>query len=270
MKRRIKIKLLFLSFCLVPGLYAQVTVGTVEMPADGALLQLKTTTGVAGGDKNANGGLLLPRVSLVSYQSLEPILSNVSEEEMKRHAGLVVYNLTDVAPLAKGLAVWNGKQWWCITNKEIEKNIGMEVKKNLYKQKTADSLRLVPIHSIEARMRPEVAGDQQSYAYPQFRMGEGYIPDGDSAVYQYHIAQFWSVQRPGGTVSGYSNDIKKIKLASNSAYTDFINSSLSTEERNEVWMYDSTGNQIFHVHFFIMGTASASDDKIYAVIVERF
>ena len=67
MKIKNKLKLLIcltlLSFVYTKG---QVTIGNDESTAQGALLQLKDQTGITNGDANANKGLGLPRVKLLS------------------------------------------------------------------------------------------------------------------------------------------------------------------------------------------------------------
>ncbi|MDR0833320.1 MAG: hypothetical protein LBN93_03935, partial [Candidatus Symbiothrix sp.] len=63
-------KIMLVATLLVTGNYslitvtAQVTIGSLDEPAKGALLELKTQTNLTGGATTDKGGLLLPRVQL--------------------------------------------------------------------------------------------------------------------------------------------------------------------------------------------------------------
>jgi hypothetical protein len=272
MKTSFKIKLLLLCLYLFPNLHAQVNIGTVELPADGAMLQLKSITGATAGGKNAEEGLLLPRVALVNHTSLEPAVTGASEKEMKEHAGLVVYNLTENAHLTKGLAVWSGTQWSCIRNQEMTANTGMDVKKNLYSDTQPNPNNSVVFHSIEVNMKPS---NTVYYGIPQFRVTDSFKPTGaETGIYEYQITQYWNedVNKEG---DGYSNQIfkKEFNAASHSTYTnlDFNGTgAMSPLERNEVWMYDDTNSTIFHIQFFVMGENTLLAKKTYAILVEQF
>jgi hypothetical protein len=109
---------------------AQVTIGSNNPPAKGALLELKTQepsaniqsvtdAGNITVDQNG-GGLGLPRVQLVDRTTLEPFVSITDPEWTsgtshirEYHAGLTVYNLTDdpAINLRQGVYVWNGSKW---------------------------------------------------------------------------------------------------------------------------------------------------------------
>ncbi len=104
---------LLLSFGIT--LSAQVTVGSDEDPEKAALLDIKSQQATTlGGVTSDKGGLLLPRVALEDKGSLSPFF-NVSDpdyqNQMKRHTGLMVYNLTNDTGLERGIYVWNGQQW---------------------------------------------------------------------------------------------------------------------------------------------------------------
>ena len=100
-------------------LKAQVTIGTLESPVPGAILQLKSVGDAeSNGDVNATKGLALPRVALIKHDQLQPMYSAdeaaaLSTEVKLAHKGLVVYNLTDdpEEPLSIGLNYWDGEQW---------------------------------------------------------------------------------------------------------------------------------------------------------------
>jgi hypothetical protein len=102
--------------------YSQVTVGSVNEPAAGAVLQLKETE-VNDGSPNSSRGFALPRVELTDKYMLYPMFqsdgaggyvagtnSYVKATEDARHTGLLVYN-TGNSQLAKGIYCWNGNEW---------------------------------------------------------------------------------------------------------------------------------------------------------------
>lgn len=105
---------LVISFILPLYLHGQVTIGTREKPAEGALLQLKNIENVTDGTANANKGLIIPRVKLESSNSLKGI-STESNEDPLTYAGLVVFNSNKIdnecALLPQGMYVWDGSSW---------------------------------------------------------------------------------------------------------------------------------------------------------------
>jgi hypothetical protein len=266
MKRKKMLKIQLLLFCLYlfsPS-YAQVTIGINEEPAEGALLQLKDIANAASGDKNAEKGLLMPRISLISHTTLEPLVRNASKKEEKECTGLIVYNLTENDYLKKGIVVWNGSEWKNIKNNERTKSVDVEVMKRLYKSQKPVMSNSVSSGSMEISMQEGIP--IKHYAYPMFRIINSYKPSGkEERKYLYQITQYWEG-------IGYSNDveIRTFKTNDYSTYQDFIGSTMSTLERNEVWMYDETGDTVFHIHFFVMGQNTADAIKIYAILAEEF
>jgi hypothetical protein len=110
------------------GVKAQVTIGLDKEPAKAALLEIKTKEPpeeafIITDDKNitsADGGFLLPRVKLVSTTTLEPFIStgdlewtNNTNSLKARHAGLMVYNLTNTGNgvLYPAVYTWDGEKW---------------------------------------------------------------------------------------------------------------------------------------------------------------
>jgi hypothetical protein len=111
---------------------AQVTVGSLSDPQQGALLEIKSkeSTLAAGGvvtdktnetvDENGGGGLLFPRVWLTDLTTMDPLIdsngndwtSNAGQLKEK-HAGMVVYNIHEdkTNKLEQGLYVWDGAKW---------------------------------------------------------------------------------------------------------------------------------------------------------------
>ena len=113
-----------LAMLTMQVLNAQVTVGSLEPPVSGSLLQLKTINDSASkGDFNATKGLGLPRVALVKKDELQPMYSAadaaaLTADQKMAHKGLIVYNLTDDdnEGLASGLNFWNGEKWNSLQN----------------------------------------------------------------------------------------------------------------------------------------------------------
>lgn len=94
--------------------YGQVTIGSDDPPALGALLQLKD--GDYGNGSNAKKGLGMPRVNLHSLGIFKiGTADEITDQESKqRHIGLVVYNMRKretADRLCPGLHVWQGDKW---------------------------------------------------------------------------------------------------------------------------------------------------------------
>jgi len=96
----------FLLFCTQFS-FSQVTIGGIEKPVHGALLQLKNIEGVDDGSPNSTKGLLLPRVNLMADGKIEN--SNYTLNLSTK--GLVIYNVQETDDYCKGLHVWNGSGW---------------------------------------------------------------------------------------------------------------------------------------------------------------
>jgi len=124
---------LLLAAFLLPAVnyvQAQVTIGSGEAPSYGALLELKTqqagTVTNVGDDTNITskeGGLLLPRVKITGFTSLNSVVKdgdNLSDEDKYKLAGLMVYNI-NVVPnvLYLGVYVWNGTEWAFLTDSKV-------------------------------------------------------------------------------------------------------------------------------------------------------
>jgi hypothetical protein len=268
MKTLVKIKLLLLCLYLFPDLQAQVTIGIMEMPAEGALLQLKNIAGAGNGEKNADKGLLMPRVSLSDYKSLSPALTtNLTAEEMKKHAGLIVYNLTESTEkkLTKGLMVWSGVEWNSIENNVMTEDTGMEIQKLVYNDTKPRENSSVLFQSIEVRMKE--GSSQAYYGYPQFKLTDlSTLP----RIYKYHFTQYWATSTT--TDIGYSNDVKQIEWSAsdNIDYKNFVDNDISLSERDETWIYDETSNEIYHIQFIVIGKNDANATKTYAILAEKF
>jgi len=113
-----------LAMLTMQVLTAQVSVGSLEPPVPGSLLQLKTINDdVSKGDFNATKGLGLPRVVLVKKNELQPMYTALeaaalTADQKMAHKGLIVYNLTedDNEGLALGLNFWDGEKWTSLQN----------------------------------------------------------------------------------------------------------------------------------------------------------
>lgn len=111
--------LLISPLTIYSGLKAQVTIGTGEPPAKGALLELKDNNPDKDNITSKTGGLVLPRVKLENNKTLEPFIKLNDNEwstsqinETKRiHTGLMVYNLNTENNFQQGIYVWDGNQW---------------------------------------------------------------------------------------------------------------------------------------------------------------
>jgi hypothetical protein len=119
MKKIILISLICLSSVQI--LKSQVTIGSSNEPVKAALLDLKTKNPEADNvtvENGKGGGLVLPRVQLVSKTTLEPFIPTTDsdwltkEAEMKKlHIGMMVYNLKSNSVFSPGIYVWAGTEW---------------------------------------------------------------------------------------------------------------------------------------------------------------
>ncbi|MDR1919758.1 MAG: hypothetical protein LBQ65_08960 [Tannerellaceae bacterium] len=262
MKTIKKITGLLFCLCILSNLSAQVTIGTTEAPAEGALLQLKDIVNAAEGGENAKKGLLMPRVALVDYTKLDPMFPGASDDQKKEHAGLIVYNLTEDDKLKEGIMVWNGEIWNHIKNKEIKKDMDSEIKKKLYTNLGAIEGNSVSLNSIEAMLKK--IGDNNSFAYPHFKTD----PTTQLRIFHYQIIQHWN--EDGG--SGYSYDVGSMYFNQQyPGYKQFADQSqMSPKERNEVWMFEQGSEEIYHIRFITLGEEKDDASNIFAILVERF
>jgi hypothetical protein len=103
----------FSVFLIANSAQAQVTIGSGNPPATGALLDLKEND-ATDGNVTATKGIILPRVVLSGPASLEPLLSAADAADPTQrttHRGLIVYNIATTANLQEGLYCWDGTQW---------------------------------------------------------------------------------------------------------------------------------------------------------------
>jgi hypothetical protein len=122
---------------------AQVTIGSLNEPQKGILLELKTVevtnpTSLTDPDNETvdatGGGLGLPRVRLIDRNTLDPFIDSNNGQEWNdnaklTHAGMVVYNIHVSDSTEKrankifslGLYVWNGSEWSKIKDNKNDK-----------------------------------------------------------------------------------------------------------------------------------------------------
>lgn len=89
------------------------TIGSGQKTVAGSLLDLKQENPLTPGGVTASKGLGLPRVELQNPTKLK--MGSASEltgtTEREAHTGLLVYNVSEVAPFCKGLYVWDSQEW---------------------------------------------------------------------------------------------------------------------------------------------------------------
>ena len=101
---------LLLMFGTAQNAVSQVTIGSAIEPHPAALLDLNQGLVIEEFENLSEGGLLLPRVRLVSLTSFAPL---GVEEDGATAAGMIVYNIADFpeAGLSPGLYYFNGERW---------------------------------------------------------------------------------------------------------------------------------------------------------------
>ena len=119
-----QITLFILVLFALGQLHSQVTIGSMEAPNIGALLDLKTNA-----DGSSDKGLVLPRVSLKSLSidvvggetnMATTIEGTIATDVWSKdaHIGLLVYNVnkveTSTTRICPGIHVWNGKNWYSL------------------------------------------------------------------------------------------------------------------------------------------------------------
>lgn len=105
-------------------LNAQVTIGSLEAPVSGSLLDLRNVTNGTDG-VTASKGLGLPRVSITNMspttnkELAESIGNKTDVYDLNKHIGLLVYNVNEsfckyadgYDTILAGLHVWDGTRW---------------------------------------------------------------------------------------------------------------------------------------------------------------
>jgi hypothetical protein len=260
MKSITKTTLLFLCLAILPHLYAQVTIGVADPPANGALLQLKDILTETAGGKNSEKGLLMPRVSLVSDTLLSPMFPHATAAEKEEHTGLIVYNLTENGSLKEGIMLWSGQEWNYIKSKEI--TTGTDIKKILYTAYYADSTKTVNHRSLSLRLQRK--GIEHA-SYPQFK--PSYTPKASpDTTYYYQVARYGD----DNDNEGYGYEVNSRTFnPTDYNYVTFL-WQISFHEHHELWILNSITNDIYNVLFFTIGEENTVNKKIYAILSELF
>lgn len=110
-----KILTKFCFFFIALSINSQVTIGSLNEPVKGSILDIKQFN---PDNKNitAKAGILLPRVELKSPTELSfsdfTISDDLDEGGQKlKHTGMIVYNVNETLPFKKGIYVWSGSEW---------------------------------------------------------------------------------------------------------------------------------------------------------------
>ncbi|MDR0546213.1 MAG: hypothetical protein LBG77_01280, partial [Dysgonamonadaceae bacterium] len=93
----------FLLFAGLMSVNAQIRIGGITDPVEGAILDLNPDS-----PTEATKGLALPRVKLQDATAPDPLPGHVK--------GMVVYNLTTTGGLNEGLYVNTGNEWQLLSN----------------------------------------------------------------------------------------------------------------------------------------------------------
>jgi len=113
MKSILSFTIIVVGLTICERTYAQVTIGSGEPPAKGALLDMKQKEAVDG-KTSATKGVIFPRVELSGLTSLQPLLNATDAGDVTQqliHKGTVVYNVTVSADLQEGFYYWDGTKW---------------------------------------------------------------------------------------------------------------------------------------------------------------
>lgn len=129
-----KITLFTLTFFLLfAQLRSQVRIGGITPPKKGAILDINSDSNVSF------GGLLLPRVTLKSLDSLDDIDSeSVVRPNPQAHIGLLIYALAEdkTCPIfPEGIYVWTGSKWGGLINNsatDLQRVIDAKVSNLIY------------------------------------------------------------------------------------------------------------------------------------------
>lgn len=112
-------------FVCMASMRAQVTIGSVQAPEKGALLQIKEHEADVN-NTTATHGLSLPRVKLTDMANLYPMFEDngsggykigttdyIKQDEDAIHTGLTVYNVSTctVGSYGPGIYTWDGGMW---------------------------------------------------------------------------------------------------------------------------------------------------------------
>jgi hypothetical protein len=267
--RGISRSILILCACIFLGTTAtraQITIGSIEDPAIGALLDLKDQLPNAENVTSTTGGLLLPRVKLSNPNDFS-LIPNLEQGKKKDYTGLLVYNLKidGTLSLEKGIYQWDGERWRKLN--KITKTENVVVKKKTYSATSPDPKQIVSIGIFEFRMDV-----RNNSTYPQFRLKTDTTQD---SIY-WQVNEYWDYYSTSESINledngiGYSFDLKKKKSNDSRSWVDCQNS-MTDMERNEIWLADLEHNQMYQIQFIIIRTSiNSAPFCTYSIIVKRY
>ncbi|MDR1436664.1 MAG: hypothetical protein LBI65_00955 [Candidatus Symbiothrix sp.] len=240
---------------------AQVTIGSLEDPAKGALLDLKNQLPDNDNVTSTTGGLLLPRVKLNSLNDFSFIQSMTSAQK-KNYTGFLVYNLkvNESESLEQGIYLWNGEKWGKLN--KITKTENVVIKKNIYSATSPKPDKIVSVGIFEFR----IATETDNKVYPQFRLKSGSA----SAVYYWDAIEYWDGTPNTEAVnmgdSGY--DFTLLRQTVNSNTWSNCKNHMDNTERNEIWLADLKNDRLYQIQFAIIGNGSSSN--VYSIIAKQY
>ncbi|MDR2621578.1 MAG: hypothetical protein LBC48_03235 [Dysgonamonadaceae bacterium] len=246
-------RILILSACIFSGTVtgtAQVTIGSISEPAQGALLDLKDQNPDGDNVTSKTGGLLLPRVELNALDDFSLPLSMNTDEKKKNHTGLLVYNVKTGGGLEKGIHQWNGTEWEKLN--KITKTEGVTVKKMMYQKAGGSPDSILSLGLFEFRIYTE-----NNQSHPQFRITEGYRDD----TIHWQVNEYWF-----NNGSGYDFNLFSVSSATAYKWT-YCRNGMDSSERNEVWIADLKNKHLYQVQFIILQGANV---LTYIIIAKKY
>jgi hypothetical protein len=160
--KQIQIQLVLLCLSFTLSIQAQVNMGgslqTTCEPA--ALLQIKEYDASPGvGDKTADKGILLPRVSLNSLSDITVITDKDDADKKASLTGLLVYNVNTVE-MEAGIYEWDGDEW--VQLEILSEKEGAYTKRTIKTTLSANDLPIVSIGRFDFGFSSELRAIDRS------------------------------------------------------------------------------------------------------------
>lgn len=89
---------------------SQVNIGSIAVPPEGLLLDLKQNI-VDNGNADSDKGMKFPRVNLIGVTDLNPLRDTNDANVKLSYTGTMVYNVSEISPFEQGLYMWDGTKW---------------------------------------------------------------------------------------------------------------------------------------------------------------
>ena len=206
-------------------LYAQVTIGNNEEPAQGSLLHLKQFD-----NGTSSKGLILPRVALTNKSELYPMFLNKSGEETldyknnkeimkENHTGLIVFNTNEQESICAGVYVWNKQEWIRVGKKNLK--TVQDIDGNLYPIHTFGTAGTWMLENLRVKHMPDGTAlnkgvitsiSDKKYEYPGTSVTTA--PDIFDQHPEYGLLYTWAAAtngKIGGTINEAGKDHEKIQ-----------------------------------------------------------